>query len=228
MTMEPKRIISILVFILLIAIVLPELPKELTEDAPAPIDNETYPAPLMSTPDDNETGATDTKPGWWKHTGHSTVAYSRDNEPNSSLSTEDYDIDIRIMLDGQDAATFPGPSFVSGSEVNISYMVINSGSSGLIDVCVTDDNLGDIGECDFLNANASTTFEHVLTVQEGNFSSTGRVSGLSENSLQMCSDQSQIYYSGVSGYEEIPEFPSVFLPVSLLLAIAFVFARKKI
>lgn len=229
--MEKGYFIALLLLAFLIAIISPELPLEYSEIPANQTENETYAMPLMSPQDDVPTDDTDERPGWWKHTGNSYVRYSGISEgisePEISSSASDPEVEIRIFLNGQEAGNFPGPALTAGSELKVSYRITNCGDLGLVDVRVKDDRFGDVGECAILPTGESVTFELEETVQKGNFSSVGRVSGLRENSVEMCNNQSPIYYFGKKGYEQIPEFPTFALPVLVVLGLAFIFGRKR-
>ncbi|MDW7733288.1 MAG: PEF-CTERM sorting domain-containing protein [Methanolobus sp.] len=225
--METRYVLTLLLLAFIIAILSPELPHEYS-DTPANLtENETLPMPLMSLQDDIPEGVTDKRPGWWKHTGNSYVSYVTGTGLGTLSSTGNPAIDISILINGQDASTSPGPSFITGSELTVSYRVTNCGDFGLVDVRVKDDEFGDVGECDLLHAGENVTFELEETVQKGKFSSVGRVSGLRESSLEVCGDQSPVYYFGKSEYEEIPEFPAFAIPILVILGLALMFERRR-
>lgn len=226
--MVRRYILALFFLVFFVAILSPDLPHEYSGTPVNFTDNETYLMPLMSSPDDLQQDTNDEKPGWWKHAGHSHVTYSTSNGMFTSPTDGNSNIAIRILLNGQKASDFPGPVFTTGSGLVISYEITNSGDLELADVHVADDEFGYVGECEILDAGESIIFKLETTVQEGNFSSVGRVSSFRESSLEVCSDQSPIYYFGKNEQEVIPEFPMFFVPVFVVLGLAFLFERPKV
>ncbi|MCG8514158.1 MAG: PEF-CTERM sorting domain-containing protein, partial [Halanaerobiales bacterium] len=155
------------------------------------------------------------------------VSYSTFSGQGNSSSTGVLAIDISILLNGLDASTFPGPVLIKGSEITVSYEISNIGDFRLVDVLVIDDEFGNVGAYDSLDVGESITFKLEEIVREGNFSSVGKVSARRESSLNVCNDQSTFYYFGKTGPEEIPEFPTFFAPILVILGLAFMFQRKR-
>lgn len=225
--------------LLFIAIVGSNLQREYT---PVEItDNITSPAPLRSVPDSGSSGTEETadeRPGWWLHKGHSYVSSvgpnnaedpSGDNTSENS-SSGNTGVDLVILLNGQSAGTYPGKEFASGSQVTVDYLVTNTGTTALDSVVITDTVFGDIGEYKSLGVGESIGFGSQVSVQEGQFSSKGKVIAFNESLSRACSDEEGLYYSGTRSTEgpvsEIPEFPTMLLPVVLVLGMMFVYGRK--
>ncbi|MBN2110156.1 MAG: hypothetical protein JW705_03590 [Methanosarcinaceae archaeon] len=234
--MEPKYIIALLFLAFFVAIISPEFPHEYSDVPEIPVElpeDESGPAPLMSSPDDEQEATADERPGWWKHTGHSHVDYLNVSGSGNSPASENVssakgpDIDIRILVNGQQASTSPGPVLVTGSQVTVSYVISNCGDCRIVDIRVDDDSSGAIGEYDLLGVDESITMEQKHVVQEGKFSSTARVSGFCENSREFCSDQSSVFYFGKNELGSIPEFPTVLVPVLVAICLALIFERRR-
>ncbi|MCQ6962635.1 PEF-CTERM sorting domain-containing protein [Methanolobus chelungpuianus] len=225
--------------VLFIAIVGSNLQREYT---PVEItDNITSPAALRSVPDNSSSGTEDTadeKPGWWLHKGRSYVSsvYLNDTEDMSKDNTSENGtfaitgVDLVILLNGQNAGSYPGNEFASNSQVTVEYLVTNTGTTALDGVVITDTVFGDIGEYKSLGVGESISFGSPVSVQEGQFSSKGKVIAFNESLSRTCSDEEDLYYFGVRSTEdpvsEIPEFPTVLLPVVLVLGMMFVYGRK--
>lgn len=194
-------------------------------------DNTTVVAPLMSVPDNgpaNTEEKVEEEPGWWLHKGHSYVS-SVIMEHAENMS-ETADVDLVILLNGQDAGSFPGPQLASGSQVTIEYCVTNTGNVGLDDVIVTDTVFGNIGEYESLAAGEGISFVSSGTVREGQFFSTGKVVAFNESRSQTCGDEHGLHYLGMKTTEvpvsDIPEFPTMLLPVTMIMGLVFIFGRR--
>lgn len=209
-------------------------PVEITE-------NFTSPAPLRSAPDNSSSETeetTDDKPGWWLHKGHSYVSSiglnNTEDIPGNNTSENstfgNAGVDLVILLNGQNAGSYPGKEFASGSQVTVEYLVTNTGTTVLDNVIITDTVFGAIGEYESLDIGESISFASPVSVHEGQFSSKGKVIAFNESFSRTCSDEQGLYYVGMKSTEdpvsEIPEFPTVVLPVMLILGMMFIFGRK--
>jgi len=193
-------------------------------------DNNTVPASLKSVPDNGPADPEDNsgEPGWWLHKGHSYVStIAREHAGNGSL---DADVDLVILLDGQDESIFPGPELVSGSQVTIEYCVTNTGNSVFDSVIISDTLFGEIGEYKSLDAGETIRFVSSVSVQEGQFSSIGQVVAFNDSISQTCDDEHRLHYFGIRTNEgpvsEMPEFPTILFPVTMIIGAAFIYGRK--
>ena len=222
---------SYLLLLFLVAMFLAIVGSNLQHEyIPAITDNDTVPASLRSVPDSDPADSEDNsrEPGWWLHKGHSYVSgVVREHAGNGSL---DADVNLVILLNGQDESIFPGPELVSGSQVTIEYCVTNTGNIGFDNVIISDTLFGEIGEYKSLDAGENISFVSSVSVQEGQFSSTGKVVAFNESISQTCDDEHRLHYFGIRTTEgpvsEIPEFPTILFPVTMVIGAAFIYGRK--
>ncbi len=222
--MKKSYLLLLFLVALFLAIVGSNLQHEYIPDI---TDNNTVPASLRSVPDSGPADPEDNpgEPGWWLHKGRSYVSgVVREHAGNGSL---DADVNLVILLNGQDESVFPGPELVSGSQVTIKYSVTNIGNVSFDDIIVTD-IFGDIWECGTLKPGKNVSFSVLCDVLEGQFSSTGKVVAFNDSTLQACSDEHNMFYYGVKApVSEIPEFPTILIPVTILIGMALIFGRKE-
>jgi hypothetical protein len=218
----------LLFFVAILAAILGlNLPHEYTPDDMDVNDSGTIPASMMSVPDNDPNTQENAKdePGWWLHKGRSYVSSGgreyTENTPDIAK------VNLVILLNGQDAGNSPGQGFVAGSQVTAEYSVTNIGNVSFDDIIVTDTIFGDIGEYGTLKAGESVSFSVTCDVLEGQFSSAGKVVAFNQSTLQACSDEHNMFYYGVKApVSEIPEFPTILIPVTVLIGMMFIFGRK--
>lgn len=204
------------------------LPHEYTPDDVNVNDSGTIPASMMSVPDSDLNTEENVKdePGWWLHKGRSYVSSGgreyTENTPDIAK------VNLVILLNGQDAGSYPGQGLVAGSQVTAEYSVTNIGNVSFDDIIVTDTIFGDIGEYGTLEAGESVSFSVTCNVLEGQFSSAGKVVAFNDSTLEACSDEHNMFYYGVKPpVADIPEFPTILIPVTILIGVAFIFGRKE-
>jgi hypothetical protein len=204
------------------------LPHEYTPDGADVNDSGTIPAAMMSAPDSdlNAEENVNDEPGWWLHKGRSYV--SSGGREHTGSTSEVAKVNLVILLNGKDAGNSPGQGFVAGSQVTAEYSVTNIGNVSFDDIIVTDTVFGDIGEHGTLEAGESVSFSVTCDILEGQFSSAGKVVAFNESTLQACSDEHNMFYYGVKApVSDIPEFPTMLIPVTILIGLALIFGRKE-
>lgn len=114
--------------------------------------------------------------------------------------------------------------------VAIKYCVVNSGNVGVSDGRATGKMLGGHWEVWSPSTGESICSAISGSVPEGQFSSTGKAVAYDESTFQACTDEYTAFCRGVIAPEgpayEIPEFPTVILPVMLLTGLAWISGRR--
>jgi|GEM_PF-2441030 len=219
------------------------IPENTTFDE---IENETL--TLMSPVDDSPaTQQVEEKPGWWKHTGDSTVSYSSTDSQDKKKADIVSMIDLEITVNGEDADSIPGPNLSASSQVELKYIITNMASHSFYNLSVSDDFFGDVGNFAFLDSGESISFKKPHTVKEGQFEMLGDVTAQAVNNSEIFNDQDMLCYLGINssdgsgdpddteGSEDlkdpedsanIPEFPNIIIPLLSIFAILFVVGRK--
>jgi hypothetical protein len=121
------------------------------------------------------------------------------------------DIDIEMLLDGQDTGTPPGPNISVGSSITLTYIVTNTGNMPLSALTVTDDNGtpfdqgddfapafvgGDTNSNNVLDLGETWTYTATRTVIEGENFNSGEATG-NDIISQAVSDEDRIFHVGV-------------------------------
>ncbi|MDP2217599.1 MAG: hypothetical protein Q8J68_09975 [Methanolobus sp.] len=219
----------LLFFVVMLAAILGlNLPHEYTPDDVDVNDSDTIPASMMSVPDSDPNTEENVKDerGWWLHKGRSYVSYG--GREYTGNTAEIAKVDLVILLNGQDAGNSPGQGFVAGSQATAEYFVTNIGNVSFDDIIVTDTIFGDIGEYGTLEAGKSVSFSVTYDVLEGQFSSAGKVVAFNESTLEACSDEHNMFYYGMKvPVSDIPEFPTILFPMTILIGLALIFGRKE-
>lgn len=227
MNISKKYVIALFLFLLSALLLSYNGPDEYVEFPENISDNESESLPLMSVSDDSPM---DEKLGWWKHTGNSNVGYS-----NSDLQYVDDTgkvIDLEILVNGKDADSVPGPKLSINSQVDLGYILTNKASHALYNVSVSDDKFGIAGNIVFLDSGKSIIFKKSCVAEEGQFELSGLASAWADNSSKLFTDEDMAYYFGIEGSEvpenpeEIPEFPSIAIPMLGVLVMSFVFGKR--
>ncbi|WP_406659674.1 PEF-CTERM sorting domain-containing protein [Methanolobus sp. ZRKC3] len=135
-------------------------------------------------------------------------------------------IDIEKSTNGHDADTGPGPSIPVGDPVLWEYVVTNDGDVPLILVTVADDDPDVAVSCPTcaLAPGQSMTCTASGIAVAGQYTNLGTVTAQWDEGSVSNSDPSN-YYGGADN--EIPEFPTIALPVVAILGLAFIFQRRK-
>ena len=118
-----KTYLIALFFLIFSILIYPSMPHWYTELPENISDNGSDIFPLMSLPDDFQK---DTVPGWWKHTGKSSVSYG-----STGIHYVDDTggiIDLEILLNENDADVAPGPEVKVYSQVRLEYVLTNKAS----------------------------------------------------------------------------------------------------
>lgn len=227
MNINKKYIIALFLFLLSALLLSYYGPDEYVELPDNISDNESEALPLLSVPDDFPV---DKEPGWWKHTGKSTVSSG-----GSGLEYVDDAgnfIDLEVLVNGEDADSFPGPKLSVNSQVDLEYLITNRASHALYNVSAADDKFGIAGHIDFLDSGKSITFTKSCVAEEGQFELSGLASAWDNNGSKLFTDDDMAYYFGIDdgevpkNPEEIPEFPSIAIPVLAVLGMFMVFGKK--
>jgi hypothetical protein len=144
-------------------------------------------------------------------------------------------IDIEKYTNGEDVTTMPGPEVSVGSTVTWTYNVTNTGNVPLTSVTVMDqNNQGDPvatitnivnkgnGD-DTLDVGESWIYQATGTAILGQYTNNGLVSAYYD--ITRVKDVDKSHYFGIEN--EIPEFPTIALPMLAIMGLAFVFMRRK-
>jgi hypothetical protein len=112
-------------------------------------------------------------------------------------------IDIELLVNGEDADTPKGPTVSTGSKINWTYRVTNSGEMALSDVRVSD-GLGSTVSCpkSGLRPGETMTCTAGGTAAKGQIRNVGSVSG--QTSCSEVNDEDPGYYFGGDGPPEDP------------------------
>ncbi|MEM7334129.1 MAG: putative Ig domain-containing protein [Chloroflexota bacterium] len=86
-------------------------------------------------------------------------------------------IDVEFLTNGSNADSVTGPGLVVGTAVNWEYNITNTGNFDLINVVVTDDQLGQICTLATLDIDEATTCSDSGTAVSGQYSATASVTG---------------------------------------------------
>ncbi|WP_406662422.1 PEF-CTERM sorting domain-containing protein [Methanolobus sp. ZRKC3] len=141
------------------------------------------------------------------------------------------DIDIEKLTLGTDGIWYdadvaPGPEIPVGDPVQWKYVVTNTGDITLVEIKVTDDQIGQIGTIDDLGANGVVEFTVTSTAESGQYVNVGTVEAVDEVVGLLISDTDSSHYFGIED-NEIPEFPTITLPILAIMGLAFVFMRRR-
>ena len=152
---------------------------------------------------------------------------------SSTASACDPGIDIEKHTNGEDADTVTGPGIPVGATVTWTYYVNNTGDKNLYNVNVIDsdnnvnptyvsgddgDNKLEPGEVWVYNATGTATL--------GQYKNEGKVTAKYwDNRWKCISDTDPSHYIGYD--PEIPEFPTIALPIAAIIGLAFIFQRRK-
>ncbi|WP_342305578.1 PEF-CTERM sorting domain-containing protein [Methanolobus sp. ZRKC5] len=137
-------------------------------------------------------------------------------------------IDIEKSTNGVDADdSDDAPEILVGSDVTWTYTVTNTGNVDLTNVVVADDKIGDpLYNVGNLSVGESFTFDatEIGSAALGLYTNVGTARG--EYGETLVSDTDPSHYFGVED-TEIPEFPTIALPVVAVLGLALFFQHRK-
>ncbi|MBP2031003.1 hypothetical protein J2755_001951 [Methanohalophilus levihalophilus] len=139
-------------------------------------------------------------------------------------------VDLEKFTNNNDADAAPGPSIMIGTQVTWKYVVTNAGNVNLTNVVVTDNKVsvnsnpvaGDDGD-NVLEPGESWVYEASGLAIAGPYENLGNVTASYEDTV--VSDEDLSHYTGVN--EEIPEFPTVAIPMLVVISLLFVFRRRQ-
>lgn len=147
-------------------------------------------------------------------------------------------IDIEKYTNGENVSAMPGPEVPVSSTVTWTYVVTNTGAYPLTNVVVNDqnnqgdpvatitniiskgngDNILDVGE--------SWTYQATGSAVLGQYTNVGLVSANYVNGVTtLVKDNDKSHYYGIEN--DIPEFPTIALPILAIIGLTFIFMRRK-
>lgn len=168
-------------------------------------------------------------PGQYANMGTVTAECTSGTVSDSDLSHyfgNEPAIMIEKSTNGYNADTAPGPNIQIGNPITWTYEVTNTGNEDLINIQVSDDK-GITVTCpqDYLAVGASMICAANGVAEAGPYTNIGTVTATDVYG-NIVSDNDYSHYVGVPG-SEIPEFPTVAIPVMAVLAMAFLFMRRR-
>jgi hypothetical protein len=135
-------------------------------------------------------------------------------------------IEIEKSTNGVDADTAPGPDLFVGNPVLWEYVVTNTGNVPLENIDVIDDQ-GVTVTCPqtTLAVGQSMTCTATGTAAAGQYTNLGTATATDAYGNSV-TDDDRSNYVGIEK-TEIPEFPTIALPVIAVLGLAFIFQRRR-
>jgi len=142
----------------------------------------------------------------------------------TSQQNENPAIDIEKYTNGENADSEPGPEIAIGDPVVWTYVITNTGDVPLYSIILTDDKESATFILAGLAPGSNWTGAITGSAVAGQYANVGTVEAYDAAGGRL-TDSDPSHYLGVEDVE-IPEFPTIALPIIAVIGLAFFFQRR--